>query len=353
MKSSLVSAARGAVLAAATFFPQMGRGQEETPKNPAVAPASAPESSPGLAGQGLALKLPDAKKLAEIPPRIVELAAAKGIDPADIKLESGMWVACKGELCTPIDKALPSELSAQQEKLVLRGLRQGDSLTITGHPIRSHKIEAPDYGIPGLGMFRRQSDGTISFEAYKDFKGTVEFSGVQPRPSAPQPSTQRVDTRISVHKPYSTEYLTEISGYLQDPQMRVVLVVSVPNLCGPCRVFKSDVATAASEYDKSVKLKICTVDFPTFEQARAVMGPLEGGFPAVVVFPPSDGQAQGLQKAPDGGAGPKLPFIPNAGRPYEQRFGRMQSGPLREFINNAVGTVGQTIKGVGGVLMGR
>ncbi len=346
MKSSFVNAARGAALAATTFLPQTGRGQETNPQTPAVAPALTLGSSPAKADPTLALKLPDAKKLAEVPARIAELAATKGIDPADIKLEGAMWVACKGDECTPIAKALPSEMLGKEEKLVLRKLRQGDSLTITGHPIQNHRVEAPDYGIPGLGKFTRQSDGTISFQASEDFKGTVEYNAAAPRTSSP-----KVGTGVSVHKPYSAEYLGEMQEVLRDPAMKVVIVVSVPNLCGPCRVFKNDVATAAGGYGRGDNVKIFTIDFTSFEEARAVMGPLKS-FPATIVFPAGHAQVAGAGTLEAGGA-PTLPFIPNAGRPYQQQFGRMESGPLRTFINEAVGTLGNTIKGVGGVLMGR
>lgn len=350
MKSAIANAAKGAVLAATTFFPQTGRAQETTPQTPAVAPAN---SDPTLA-----LKLPEAKKLAEIPARIVELAATKGIDPADIKLEGAMWVACKGEECTPIAEALPSEITAREEKLVLRKLRQGDSLTITGHSIKSHKIEAPDYGIPGLGTFKRQSDGTISFEAYEGFKGTVEYKTAEPRNSSPvkragelQNAKSRPGTEVAVHRPYSTEYLGEMQEVLRDPAMKVVIVVSVPNLCGPCRIFKNDVATAAGGYGKGDNVKIFTIDFTSFDEARTVMGPLKS-FPATIVFPAGQTQVAGAGTREGGGA-PTLPFIPNTGRPYQQQFGRMESGPLRKFINEAVGTLGGALKGAGGVLMGR
>jgi hypothetical protein len=346
MKSSIVNAARGAVLAATTFFPQAGRGQETTPQTPAVAPAIASGPSPVNTDPTLALKVPDAKKHAEVPAGIVELATAKGIDPADIKLEGVMWVACEGEQCTPIAKALPSEIPAREEKLVLRKLRQGDSLIITGHPIQSHRVEAPDYGIPNLGTFKRQPDGTISFEAYENFKGTVEYNTKEPRTVSPVAATE-----VSVHRPYSAEYLREIQKVLADPAMKVVMVVSVPNQCEPCRLFKNDVATAADGYGKSDKVKIFTIDFASFEEARAVMGPLKS-FPATIVFPARDAQAAGAGSLEAGGA-LTLPFIPNAGRPYQQHFGRMESGPLRKFINEAAGALGDTIKGVGGMLMGR
>jgi hypothetical protein len=344
MNSTFVNAARGAVFALSTFFPPTGRGQEAAPQTPAVAPATTPGSSPAKADTTPALKLPDAKKLAEVPPRVVELAAAKGIDPADIKLEGTMWVACKGEECTPIAKALPEEMSARQEKLVLRKLHQGDSLTITGHSIKSHRIEAPDYGIPGLGKFTREPDGTISFEADMDFKGTVEFNVAESRPS-----NSRVGTGVSVHRPYSTEYLREIQEVLGDPAMKVVLVVSVPKFCGSCRIFKADVATAAGGYSKSDNVRIFTVDFVSFEEARAVMGPLQS-FPSTIVFPAGGTVSSQLEGTPT------FPFIPNVGRFNQQYFGRMESGPLVKIINEAagvVGAVGDTIRGVGEMLIGR
>jgi hypothetical protein len=360
MKAAVQNAVKGALLAAATFMPQMGRAQEGTftEKVPASAQDKLLETSPA---ELFSLKVPDAKKLAEIPPRILEAASKIGVDPADIKLESGVWVACKGDQCTLIDKALPGEGTKRQEKLVLRGLRQGDMLTITGHSlITSHTLEAPDYGIPGLGKFSRQSDGSVSFEASRDFKGTVEYKGSESRVvrgSAPamaeQEKPQKAEAQkpqpqttagAPLHKTHSAEYLQEIKAILANRNTTVVLVVSVPHLCPPCRDFKGDVATAANGYKKGDKVQFATIDFTSFEDARAVMGPITA-FPATFVFPARPGQKEGKEMAQEQAAA-ALPFIPNAGRPYQERFGRMESGPLRDFIKGTVGTMGQVLKGV-------
>ncbi|MEY4667532.1 MAG: Thioredoxin [Pseudomonadota bacterium] len=352
MKEQMKNSVKGALLAATLLMPQAARAQEDQSKDPI--PATSPGTSLTVPSVDLStLKTPDAQKVSEIPPRILEAAAKMGLDPADIKLESGVWVACKGETCTPIDKALPGEGAKQRERLVLRGLHQGDTLTITEHPITTHRIERPNYGIPGLGTFSRQSDGSVTFEADATFKGTVE--PLQAKASggtatAPQNAGQREPqgvTRIAqanspVHKAYSAAYLKELGEILAKQDTTVVLVVSVPNLCGPCRIFKGDVTTAAKGYAKGDKVRFATIDFTSFEEARRVMGPIRS-FPATFVFPALPGQDEAAEAAPDRGT-PKLPFIQNVDRPYEERFGRMPAGPLREFIRETSQSVGQIIK---------
>ncbi len=345
MREQLTNAGRGVVLAAATFFPQLSAGQDSKAEKPAVAPGAAAGEAPSISAATLGARSPDVKKLAELPPRIVELAASRGVNPAEVKLESGTWVACLGDQCIILAKALPEEVAARRERVVIGGLRQGEELIITEHPIRTHKVEAPDYGIPGLGWFTKRADG-IEFKADENFAGTVRRASGQPQSAKPV-----AESGILVHQPYSTGYLREIKQALADPELTVVLVASVPEQCGPCRDFRKDLESIGAGYHKGDKLRIFVVDFTSFDEPRAVMGPLLQ-FPAITLFPPRAGSSAGgaVNREESSVA---LPFIPNAGRAYNQQFGKPPLAQFREKLKGLVSGIGRTVERVGDALLGR
>jgi thiol-disulfide isomerase/thioredoxin len=307
--------------------------------------------------------MPDATTLAELPPRIRDLALAKGIDPATIKLQKDTWVVCEGESCTILAKALPDEGLPAQRKAVLRGLRPGDTITILGHSIKTHTIEQPErYGIPDLGTFTRQQDGSVVFEAYDSFKGTVTFDGggsrvvqdvapVEGAKDSVAKKTPGAETKAVITKPYSTEYLKELRALLADNDTTLVLIVSVPKLCGPCRDYKPDIEAVAKSLKDVRNVRFAVIEFSNFDVPRAVIGPIKS-YPATFIVEPGEDQ-QPLKGGAASDEAPRLPFVPALGRPFKVEFGRMTQGPLATFVKKSLGLLGKTIQGAGERLKGR
>jgi len=353
------------VLVLTTIIPPVAVAQEGGVSQGQQPPATSGDLVGPRASGTSTLAMPDAATLAQVPPRIRDLALTKGIDPANVKLQKDTWVACEGESCTILAKALPDEVIPTQQKIVLRGLRPGDTVSISGHSIKSHTIEQPErYGIPDLGTFTRQKDGSVVFEAYDSFKGTVTFDGggsrvvhdVAPVQGAKEQVAKKApgaETRAVITKPYSSEYLKELRALLDDKDTTLVLIVSVPNLCGPCRDYKPDIeAVAKSLKDvNGSKVRFAVIEFSNFSTPRSVIGPIQS-YPATFIVQPG-GDRQPLNEGAQRDEALRLPFITALGRPFEAKFGRMSQGPLRTFVRESLGVVGKTVKGAGDLLKGR
>lgn len=363
MLAGMQKVGQKAVLALATIIPPVAVAQEGGVSQGQKPPATSGDLVGPRASGTSTLAMPDAATLAQLPPRIRDLALTKGIDPANVKLQKDTWVACEGESCTILAKALPDEVIPTQQKIVLRGLRPGDTISISGHSIKTHTIEQPErYGIPDLGTFTRQKDGSVVFEAYDSFKGSVTFDGggsrvvhdVAPVQGAKEQVAKKApgaETRAVITKPYSSEYLKELRALLDDKDTTLVLIVSVPNLCGPCRDYKPDIEAVAKSLKDVSNVRFAVIEFSNFSTPRSVIGPIKS-YPATFIVQPGE-----EPKPLKGDAGrdevPRLPFIPALGRPFKVEFGKMNQAPLRSFVKESLGVVGRTVQGAGELLKGR
>jgi len=260
----------------------------------------------------------------KLPDRVASLAKDRGFNPEDVKLEGGQWVACVGGACHIIGKSLPDEIKTWQEQRSMSGLRVGDLLEITGHAkVSQHVVDRGEtYGIPGLGEFKAQPDGSKTFIPNPAFLGTVVKIKSAPVPAKSTSGLQ--------HRPYEQDLLSSFEELLRsDPDKTFVLVISVPSLCGPCRQYIHDIEAVASSYPSAIKREFFVIDFPSFESARQQMGNIKA-FPATLILPPQ--RADESRVDGDRSSGP---FLDRLRGPGFQLHGRLNERQLEREIVKA------------------
>lgn len=269
-----------------------------------------------------------------VPERIAVMAYERGVSTSDVKLEGNQWVACVGGACQLLAKALPSEIAERHVTTVIVGLHIGERLTIHGHALSEHIVEGQaTYGIPGLGTFERQKDGLITFTASSDFKGSVTKAG---------PPTTIPKSSVSVaHGHYTPKLASETSKILtSELDTTLVLVISVPSRCGPCRQYINDIYGAAAAFQSGTKLKFAVLDFDSFEDARRLMGKIKA-FPATVIFPSIQSNTR------EGSGKPATSLsLSSIDRPGYQFHGRVDSHKLRGVIIGAESKATSSSKGI-------
>jgi thiol-disulfide isomerase/thioredoxin len=262
------------------------------------------------------------------------MAYERGVSPSDVKLEGNQWVACVGGACQLLAKALPSEIAERRVNTVIAGLHIGERLTIHGHALSEHIVEGQAaYGIPGLGTFERKKDGSITFTASSDFKGTVAKA---------TPPTTTPSSSVSVaHGHYTPKLASETSDILTaELDTTLVLVISVPSQCGPCRQYINDIYDAAAAFKPGTKLKFAVLDFDSFEDARRIMGKIKA-FPATVIFPSVQANKREGEKKPATSLS-----LASIDRPGYQFHGRLDSIKLRGVIIGAESKATRSLKGI-------
>ena len=317
------------LLAGATFFPSVSsRGAEE---QLTTQPPQSPELDNLLPNS---LTLPPRFDTPEIPERVLQKARELAIDPTTIKLEDKMWVECTAGGCTPLLPATKEEIQAIQKPTPIKGLRTGDTLAITGHRYTLHKVEAEkNYGIPGLGTFTTEGDGTKTFTPSPGFEGTVVRSSGKVQESQRAISTP-AGTNPSRAVAYSPEKLREVQEEIQSQlDTTFVLIISVPKLCPPCRSYKATVANAAKVDYGDRKVSFVTLNFDSFEEARRKMGTVKV-FPTTVVYKAVEQSVQSEQTTaenPD-----KQLFLPSITRPSSTYSGALTQSSLDTVIKRAL-----------------
>lgn len=281
----------------------------------------------------------------DLPARVMSLALEKGLDLSIIKLEAGQWVECTEQGCAPLTAATPEEISTYGKPQVITGLRVGDALEISGHSYSRHILEnGTNYGIPGLGTFETNADGSKTFTAYKEFKGVVRrTSTMKSTPSAPVSQPQMKSAEV-VTIDYSRENLAQIRVRLtQELDSTFVLVISVPSECEPCVLYKTNIAEAARRFSDKDGVVFVVVNFQSFAEARRVVGTLRL-FPTTVVFPALPEKTNLTD--PHAANWYSKPFLSGLNRPGYKHVGNTAPGPLRELITKGLGVVDGSVRAI-------
>ncbi len=279
----------------------------------------------------------------DLPERIVAIALEKGLDLATIKLEAGQWVECTEQGCTPLVAATPDEVATYGKPQIITGLRTGETLEISGHSYSRHVVESePKYGIPGLGSFTTNADGSKTFTPYKEFKGVVRrASTTKSTTSSPSSQPQIKGAEVTTID-YSRDNLGQIrSRLVQELTTTFVLVISVPSECEPCVLYKPNIEEAARRYSDKEGVVFVVINFQSFSEARRVIGTLRL-FPTTVVFPalPANTSSTDLHAA----NWHSKSFLSGLNRPGYKHIGNTAPGPLRELISKGLGVVDASVK---------
>lgn len=317
------------LLASASLFPpQSSHGEEQR----VITPSPSSREQGALAINTLSFPLGfDAP---DLPERVLQKTRELSIDPTTVKLQEGMWVECNADGCTPLLVATNEERKAFQTNTPIKGLRTGDTLTITGHRYKSHKVEAEsNYGIPGLGKFTTESDGTKTFTPAPDFEGTVARRSEKVLVNRGTTSAIK-GTNSSRTISYSAEKLGELQEEIQNQlDTNFVLIISVPKLCPPCRSYKATVANAVQVNYGGPKVSFVTINFNSFEEARRRMGTVKV-FPTTVVYKAVQQGFQSEEKSDD--ATHNQFFLPSIARPSSTYSGALTPSSLDIVIKRAL-----------------
>lgn len=334
-------------LAALSFLPFSAKAQEEAgQKEKTPAAPTSPLHNPF---KDNVLILPSLDTKVDLPQRILDKAAEKRIDPATIKLEQGMWVQCTNAGCTPILEATQDELQKYNKPVAIKGLRTGDVLSITGHRYSTHRVEADrKYGIPLLGTFTTEADGTKTFTPDVNFKGTVtqgEKTGVNTDKSKPnlQDTSVKSGSAEVVEVSYSKDNLKAIHDRLTlELDTTFVFVISVPSKCPPCRTYKQELKNAAAQYSADSKVAFVTVNFDSFDQARRIMGEVKS-FPTTIFMPAIKSDTFAYEYDPNWAT---KPFLLAIKRPGLQAEGVYKPGPLQQVISQTLNVTEKSLRGI-------
>jgi thiol-disulfide isomerase/thioredoxin len=312
-------------------------------------PGAAPTSPLGNPLSSDLLKLPSLEKNIDLPQRVLDKAAEKGINPATIKLEQGKWLECTDKSCTVLLEATKEEIQRYNKPEVIKGLRTGESLSITGHTYSTHRVEADkNYGIPGLGSFTTEADGTRTFTPDVNFKGTVTrdnkaATNTGKAESRNQGTTTKNSSAEVVEVSYSKDDLKKIHDRLTlELDTTFVFVISVPSQCPPCRTYKQELKNAAAQYSRDSKVAFVTINFDSFEQARQVMGDVTL-FPTTIVMPAIKSDTFTYEYDANWAA---KPFLQAIKRPGYQVEGVKQPGPLRDIVSQTLKVPKEALRGV-------
>lgn len=317
------------LLAGATLFPpSLSNGTEQQTTTPQP---NSYDRDPLETGT---LTLPLRFDAPNIPERVLQKARELAIDPTTIKLQGEMWVECNAGGCTPLLTATKEEMQAIQKPTTIKGLQTGDTLAITGHRYTLHKVEAEkSYGIPGLGKFTTEEDGTKTFTPSPDFKGTIVRSSSKAEKIQREiatPSGKNTSRAVN----YSSEKLREAQEEIQNQlDTTFILIISVPKLCPPCRSYKATVANAAQVDYGNSKVSFVTLNFDSFEEARRRMGTIKV-FPTTVVYKAIEQGEQSEQSA--AGNPDKQLFLPSITRPSSTYSGALTQNGLDTVIKRAL-----------------
>jgi thiol-disulfide isomerase/thioredoxin len=266
------------------------------------------------------------------------------IDPTTIKLEQGKWLECTDKGCTLVLEASEEEVQKYAKPSIIKGLRVGDNLTITGHPYSTHRVDSGTYGIPKLGKFTPAPDGTVTFTPHPEFTGTVTTA----KPGATTKQATATNTKALgaevTEVTYSKEAMSKIHDrFMLELDTTFVFVISVPSQCPPCRTYKNTIKELAKQYPPDSKVVFLTANFDTFDQARAVVGPVKV-FPTTVILPAL--KPNTTFSYVDDPNWQNKPFLSTIQRPGYKQGGSQQQAPLRALISKTLGVVETGLRGV-------
>lgn len=184
----------------------------------------------------------------------------------------------------------------------------------------------------------------MTFTPHPEFTGTVIAAKKgAPTRGAPSTTPKKVGAEVT-DVTYSKEAMSKIyDRFMLELDTTFVFVISVPSQCPPCRAYKKTIKELAKQYPPESKVVFLTANFDTFEQARAVMGPVKL-FPTTIIIPALKQNTNfSYQSDPNWH---NKPFLSTIQRPGYKEGGAQQQGPLRSLISKTRGVVETGIGGV-------
>jgi hypothetical protein len=334
-------------LAGLSILPFPARAQEGSNGNNEQGAQQPATDQPGKLTDPLQdgqLSLPAVKKPVDLPQRVLDKAAVMNINPATIELKQGKWLACTDKDCTPIMDASKEEIQKYAKPEVIKGLRVGDNLEITGHQYATHRVDSGKYGIPKLGEFTPAADGTVTFTPYPEFTGTVTApKRAAPVQKASGTPSQTVGAEVVEFNCSDREALSTLHDrFMLELDTTFVLIVSSKE-CKWCPPYKASIKALAKQYPPNSKVVFAIADGDTFASTRQTMGPIKT-FPTTVIIPAL--KPDTTFSYVDDPNWQNKTFLSTIQRPGYLVRGKQEPGPLRALISKTLGVVETGIRGV-------